>query len=110
MYQRSQGAMPGKYARTSSNHQNWLKVCSINACRSLACIYFTETDTLTIYLVEPTPGLIIESDELVPGLLADYACGNKLVAMDISMARQRIPASADIWQDYQHQLLQEVCT
>lgn len=54
--------------------------------------YFSDTDTLSIYLVNPTKGLIDNSDEVVPGLLVDYTADNKIVAMDIFDASNSTPA------------------
>ena len=54
--------------------------------------YYSETDTLSIYLVKATAGLIAESDEVVPGLLVDYTSDNKIVAIDIWKASNRTPA------------------
>ena len=54
--------------------------------------YFSDTDTLSIYLVKATKGRIAESDEIVAGLLVDYAADNKIVAMDIEDASNKTPA------------------
>ena len=44
--------------------------------------YFSDTDTLSIYLVKATKGRTAESDQLIAGLLVDYAADNKIIAMD----------------------------
>ena len=54
--------------------------------------YYSETNTLSIYLVKATVGLIAESDEVVPGLLVDYTADNKIVSIDIWRASNRTPA------------------
>lgn len=54
--------------------------------------YFSDADTLSIYLVKATKGRIAESDEVVAGLLVDYAADNKIVAMDIEDASIKTPA------------------
>lgn len=59
--------------------------------------YFSDTDILSIYLVKATKGRIAESDEVVPGLLVDYAADNKIVAMDIEEASNQTPAH--FWDD-----------
>lgn len=45
--------------------------------------YSSDTDNLSIYLVKATKGLIFESDEVLPGLLVDYAADKSIVAMEI---------------------------
>lgn len=59
--------------------------------------YNFETDTLSIYFVKATTGLIAESDEVAPGLLVDYTADNKSVAIDIEDASNRTPAH--FWDD-----------
>ncbi|KAK9817474.1 hypothetical protein WJX74_010070 [Apatococcus lobatus] len=47
--------------------------------------YFVDTDTLSIYLVEATKGLITDNNEVIPRLLVDYAANaadNIIVAID----------------------------
>ena len=58
--------------------------------RCLLCEYFHDTDTLGIALAPISTGLIDNSDEVVPGLLVDYAANNQLVAFDVMMASSRI--------------------
>lgn len=59
--------------------------------------YFSDTDTLSIYLVKATKGRVTESDEVVPGLLVDYTADNKIVAMDIWDVSNKTPAQ--FWED-----------
>jgi len=66
-------------------------------CRRSVYRYFSDTDILSIYLVKATKGRIAESDEVVPGLLVDYAADNKIVAMDIEEASNQTPAH--FWDD-----------
>ena len=54
--------------------------------------YCSETDTLSIYLATPTAGLIVKSDEVLPGLLVDYTADMKIVAMEIWQASSTVPA------------------
>lgn len=61
-------------------------------CRHSVYRYFSDIDTLSIYLVKATKGRIVESDEVVAGLLVDYAADNKIVAMDIEDASNKTPA------------------
>lgn len=59
--------------------------------------YCSETDTLSIYLATATPGLIFESDEVLPGLLVDYTADMKIVAIEIWPASNKVPAH--FWND-----------
>lgn len=59
--------------------------------------YFSETDTLSIYLVKATRGLIDSSDEVTAGLLVDYTSSEEIVALDIALASKKI--LAHFWDD-----------
>ena len=53
--------------------------------------YYESTDTLSIYFIETVPGLIYETDSILPGLLVDYTKKDHLVSMDISTDSGRLP-------------------
>ena len=57
--------------------------------------FFWETDTLSIYLVNATEGLIYSSDEVTAGLLVDYSSNDEIVALDVALASKRI--AAEFW-------------
>ena len=66
-------------------------------CRYPVYRYFWETDTLSIYLVKATKGLIDSSDEVTAGLLVDYTSSEEIVALDVAVASKKI--LAHFWHD-----------
>lgn len=67
-----------------------LLICWV--CRPLQCQYFHETDTLNVYFVKATPGLIDNTEDALPGLLVDYNQEHKVVGFDVRMASVRTGA------------------
>lgn len=61
-------------------------------CRSSQYRYFHETDTLSVYFVKASPGLIDNTEDAVPGLLVDYTQEQKVVSFDIRLASVRTRA------------------
>ena len=53
--------------------------------------YYEATDTLSIYFIKTVPGLIYDTDSILPGLLADYTKNGLLVSMDICSASIKLP-------------------
>lgn len=70
---------------------------ALSFCRYPVYRYFWETDTLSIYLVKATKGLIDSSDEVTAGLLVDYTSSEEIVALDIALASKKI--FAHFWDD-----------
>lgn len=48
--------------------------------------YFSNTGTLTVYFLKPSPGLIKESDCIAKNIVADYNDDGALVSFDLSDA------------------------
>lgn len=61
-------------------------------CRSSQYRYFHETDTLSVYFVKASSGLIDDTEDAVPGLLVDYTQEQKVVSFDIRLASVRTRA------------------
>ncbi|GIL84820.1 hypothetical protein Vretimale_14376 [Volvox reticuliferus] len=66
---------------------------SVPPLPALSCVRFNvsyrvyaDTDTLALYFTKVTPGLIYNTDDIAPGVVADYSQDGRLVSLDINSA------------------------
>lgn len=49
-------------------------------------IYYADTDTLSVYFAKASPGVIATSEDIAPGILADYTSQKQVVSIDLFSA------------------------
>jgi len=49
-------------------------------------VYYNDTDTLSVYFTKAAPGVIATSDDIAPGILADYSSQGRVVSFDLFSA------------------------
>ncbi|PNG99894.1 hypothetical protein TSOC_014318 [Tetrabaena socialis] len=52
---------------------------------------YADTDTLSIFFKKVAPGLISHTEDIAPGILADYSDAGQLVSLDLNLASMHTP-------------------